>query len=431
MKGFAWREISARQWLVLAGATFGYGLYYVCRLSLSVVKAPLVAEHVLTPAQIGLAGSALFYANAVGKFTNGVLADRLSLRKMLALGLAGSALLNLFLGAAGGWLGFALFAAVWGLNGWFQSMGAPACVVGLTRWFEPRQRGTFYGLWSAAHNIGEGLTFVLTSLVVAAWGWRGGFVGSAAVGAFGVLLILLLFRDRPADDIAPLDPTPRTGGLTPTQAQVLRNPLVWCIALASACMYITRYAVNSWGIFYFHHAKGYSLVEAGSLVGVSSVFGVVGTVASGWLSDAFFGGDRARPALLFGTLNAASLLLMLGLPHGPKALDVAAMVGFGLAIGSLVCILGGLMAVDSVPKAAAGTALGVVGIASYVGAGLQDMVSGWLIGRGQLAGAVQAYDFSGVRVFWLAAAVAGVALTFLAQWLHRRTPPLAAEPDGV
>ena len=23
MKGFAWREISARQWLVLAGATFG------------------------------------------------------------------------------------------------------------------------------------------------------------------------------------------------------------------------------------------------------------------------------------------------------------------------------------------------------------------------------------------------------------------------
>ena len=140
MKGFAWREISARQWLVLAGATFGYGLYYVCRLSLSVVKAPLVAEHVLTPAQIGLAGSALFYANAVGKFTNGVLADRLSLRKMLALGLAGSAALNLLLGVAGGWLGFALFAAVWGLNGWFQSMGAPACVVGLTRWFEPRQR---------------------------------------------------------------------------------------------------------------------------------------------------------------------------------------------------------------------------------------------------------------------------------------------------
>ena len=421
MKGFAWREVSARQWAVLAGATFGYGLYYVCRLSLSVVKAPLVAEHVLTEAQLGLAGSALFYANAVGKFTNGVLADRLSLRKMLALGLAGSALLNLVLGSAGGWLGFALFAAIWGLNGWFQSMGAPACVVGLTRWFEPRQRGTFYGLWSAAHNIGEGLTFVLTSLVVSAWGWRGGFLGSAAMGACGVLLIAILFRNRPAEAVAQPEPTPGAAGLTPTQVQVLRSPLVWCIALASACMYVTRYAVNSWGIFYFHHAKGYTLLEAGGLVGLSSVFGVVGTVASGWLSDTFFGGDRVKPALLFGVLNAASLLLMLGAPHGPKALDGAAMVGFGLAIGSLVCLLGGLMAVDSVPRAAAGTALGVVGVASYLGAGVQDMVSGWLIGKGRLGSAALAYDFSKVRIFWLGAAVAGVALTLLAQWMQRRS----------
>ena len=88
------------------------------------------------------------------------------------------------------------------------------------------------------------------------------------------------------------------------------------------------------------------------------------------------------------------------------------------------------MAVDSVPKAAAGTALGVVGIASYVGAGLQDMVSGWLIGQGRLTGAVQAYDFSRVRVFWLAAAVAGVALTFLAQWLQRRSSLALAGPEG-
>ena len=421
MTGFRWRDISGRQWAVLAGATFGYGLYYVCRLSLAVVKAPLVADRVLTEAQIGLAGSALFYANAVGKFTNGVLADRLSLRKMLALGLAGSALLNLLLGATAGWLGIGLFAAVWGFNGWFQSMGAPACVVGLTRWFEPRQRGTFYGLWSAAHNIGEGLTFVLTSLVVAAWGWRGGFTGSALVGAAGVLLILGLFRDRPIEDTPPKAGARGRGGLSEAQIQVLRMPLVWCIALASACMYVTRYAVNSWGIFYFQHAKGYPLVEAGGLVGLSSVFGVVGTVASGWISDRWFGGDRSRPALGFGLLNALSLFLWLGVPQGHRVLDAAAMVGFGLAIGSLVCFLGGLMAVDAVPRAAAGTALGVVGIASYVGAGLQDMVSGWLIGRGRLGGGVAGYDFSRVRLFWLAAAAAGIALTLAARWLQCRS----------
>lgn len=37
------------------------------------------------------------------------------------------------------------------------------------------------------------------------------------------------------------------------------------------------------------------------------------------------------------------------------------------------------MAVDVAPKNAAGAALGIVGIASYLGAGIQDIVSGYLI----------------------------------------------------
>lgn len=56
-----------------------------------------------------------------------------------------------------------------------------------------------------------------------------------------------------------------------------------------------------------------------------------------------------------------------------------AMVLFGLGIGVLICFLGGLMAVDIAPRNASGAALGVVGIASYIGAGLQDVMSGILI----------------------------------------------------
>ena len=76
---------------------------------------------------------------------------------------------------------------------------------------------------------------------------------------------------------------------------------------------------------------------------------------------------------------------------------------------------------DSVPRAAAGTALGLVGVASYVGAGTQDVLSGWLIGRGRLSGAgLPAYDFTSVRACWLAAALASVALTLLAWRMQRR-----------
>jgi OPA family sugar phosphate sensor protein UhpC-like MFS transporter len=410
------RGLGREQWAVFGAATLGYGLYYVCRLSLSVVKTPVIAEGVLTEAQMGLVGSALFYVYAVGKFTNGFLADRVSLRRMFAFGLLASALVNLALG----WLhGFAAFFVLWAVNGWVQSMGAPACVVGLTRWFERRQRGTAYGLWSSSHNIGEGLTFILTAAVVSAWGWRAGFEAAGLAGLGGAVLIWLLFRDRPAAaPDTPAAPAAATGG---AQRAVLRNPVVWCLALASACMYVTRYAVNSWGMFFLQNARGHTAVEAGSLVAVSSVCGVLGTVASGWVSDRFFGGDRFRPAFWSGVLNAASLALFLFAPASWGWAPAAAMVGFGLAIGALVCYLGGLMAVDSVPKEAAGAALGVVGIASYLGAGTQDVLSGWLIGRGR-SGDVGAatYDFTPVSLGWLAAALASVALGVAAGRFHRR-----------
>jgi len=414
MRDFGWRSISTRQWAVFGAITLGYGLYYVCRLSLSVVKAPLISEGVLTEAQVGLVGSLLFYVYAAGKFANGFLADRVSLRRMLAGGLLVSALVNLLLGWTGAFVAFLL---LWAVNGWVQSMGAPACVVALTRWFEQRQRGTFYGLWSSSHNLGEGLTFILTAAVVSAFGWRAGFEAAGAAGLFGVAMIWMLFRERPAADST----TVSARAVGAEQGRVLRNPVVWCLALASACMYVTRYAVNSWGIFYYQNAHGYTAVEAGGLVAISSVFGVLGTVASGWVSDVLFKGDRFVPALGFGALNFVSLALMLLAPREWGWAPACAMIGFGVAIGALVCYLGGLMAVDVVPKQAAGAALGVVGIASYIGAGTQDMLSGWLIGRGRSGTAANAvYDFSTVGWCWLAAAFCTILLTAVARMLRER-----------
>lgn len=415
MKALGWRGISGPQWAVFAAATLGYGLYYVCRLSLSVVKAPVIAAGVLTEAQMGLVGSALFYVYAAGKLANGFLADRFSLRRMFALGLLVSAAVNLVLG----WVpGFVAFLLLWAVNGWAQSMGAPACVVGLTRWFDRGQRGTFYGLWSSSHNIGEGLTFVLTAAVVSAWGWRAGFEAAGLAGLAGVGLIWLLYRDAPA---APEGAAP-AGTVGAEQLRVLRSPVVWCIALASACMYVTRYAVNSWGVFYFQNARGYSPVEAGGLVAIGSVCGVLGTISSGWVSDVWFRGDRFRPACGFGLLNLGSIALMLWAPAEWSWAPAAAMVGFGLAIGALVCYLGGLMAVDAVPRQAAGAALGVVGIASYIGAGTQDVLSGWLIGRGRVGDVTSGhYDFTAVGMCWLAAAAASLLFTLAAGRLHRCT----------
>lgn len=259
------------RWATFLSATLGYAIYYVCRLSMNIVRKPIVDDGVFTETELGIIGSCLFFVYAVGKMANGFLADRCNARRFLATGLLFTAIINLVLGMTNMFL---VFAVLWGLNGWFQSMGAPACVVSLNRWYSSKERGTFYGFWSASHNLGEAITFITIALLV------------------------------PGEHF--------------------------------------------------------------------------------WL-------------------------------------DATAMVMFGVGIGVLICFLGGLMAVDIAPRAAAGAALGVVGIASYLGAGLQDVMNGVLIEGHKTVDVTGAdvYDFTYVSWFWIGAAALSVLLTLMV-WKARR-----------
>ncbi|MEG1400856.1 MFS transporter [Bacteroides sp.] len=408
------------QWSTFLSATIGYGMYYVCRLSLNVVKKTIVDEGVFSETELGIIGSVLFFTYAIGKFTNGFLADRSNINRFMTTGLLVTAVINLCLGFTPS---FILFAILWGISGWFQSMGAASCVVGLSRWFTDKERGTYYGFWSASHNIGEALTFIIVASIVSVLGWRYGFLGAGVVGLIGTLVIWRFFHDSPQSKGLPAVnlPTANTSQNTVdaadfnrAQRAVLRNPAVWILALSSAFMYISRYAVNSWGVFYLEAQKGYSTLDASLIISISSVCGIIGTVFSGVISDRFFGGRRNVPALIFGLMNVVALCLFLLAPGVHFWVDVLAMILFGLGIGVLICFLGGLMAVDIAPRSASGAALGVVGVASYIGAGLQDVMSGVLIeGNKTVVNGVERYDFTYINFFWIGAALLSVLLALL------------------
>ncbi|WP_165043811.1 MFS transporter [Dysgonomonas sp. ZJ709] len=403
------KRLKKLQWSFFLSATLGYGLYYVCRLSMSVVKKPLVDGGILSESELGLVGSALFFAYAAGKLISGFLADRVNIKRFMAVGLLLSSLINITLGFSHS---FWVFLILWGLNGLAQSMGAPSSVVGLSRWFPDKERGSYYGFWSASHNIGEAITFIATAFVVSIAGWRWGFEAAGFAGLIGAVIIMLFMHDSPTSKgLKPVMPPKELNkSVGATQREVLKNPFIWVLALSSALMYISRYAVNSWGIFFLENEKSYTSVQASSIIAVSSVCGIIGTVLSGFISDKFFKGNRNAPALIFGIGNTLSLSMFVFVPQGYYIIDIISMVIFGLSIGVLICFLGGLMAVDIAPKRASGAALGVVGIASYIGAGVQDIISGYLIGDGKtMTDGIAAYDFSSIRYFWIGAA----ALSFM------------------
>lgn len=412
------RRFKSVRMATFLSATMGYGIYYVCRLSMNVVRKPIVDDGVFTETQLGIIGSCLFFVYAIGKLTNGFLADRSNVRRFMSTGLLCSAIINLLLGFINS---FYIFAFLWGLNGWFQSMGAASGVVSLTRWFEPQKRGTYYGFWSASHNLGEALTFITIALLVSWLGWRYGMAGAGVIGLLGFGMMLAFMRDTPQSQGFLLDEQAQSRSkekeseeFNRAQKAVLRNPAIWILAFSSAFMYISRYAVNSWGVFYLEAQKGYSTLDASFIISISSICGIVGTVFSGIISDKFFSGSRNVPALFFGLMNVVALCLFLLVPGVHFWLDALAMVLFGLGIGVLICFLGGLMAVDIAPRNASGAALGVVGIASYIGAGLQDVMSGILIeGNKRIAGDVEIYDFTYINWFWIGAALISVLLALL------------------
>ena len=422
--------------------TLGYSLYYVCRTSLNVMKKPILDSGMLDATQLGVIGSALLFAYAIGKLVNGFIADHSNIKRFMATGLLVSTLANLTMGIIGlfgsnnEFLGeavipstavFIIFAIMWGINGWSQSMGAPPAIIALSRWFPLSRRGTFYGFFSASHNIGEWLSFIFVGSLVAVAGWQWGFFGSALAGAIGVVVILFMMHDTPESKGLPpievltgekVEVKKQDESVGDIQKQVLRTPAVWILALASAFMYISRYSLNSWGILFLQEEKGFSLESATFIISINALLGIVGTVLAGWMSDVLFKGDRKMPAFVSGVMLSISYIIFI---YGGNEywVNVASMVLFGIAIGVLIAFWGGLMAVDIVPRKATGAALGIVGMASYIAAGLQDVISGWLIDSGktevlnELGEKVTHYDFSAAAIFWIGASIISFLLPIL------------------
>lgn len=401
------------RWSVFISTTLGYSLFYVCRLSLNVVKKPMVDAEILNESQLGMVGSALFFSYAIGKLTNGFLADRSNIRRFMSTGLLLTALVNLVLGFE---IPFILFTILWGISGWFQSMGAAPSVVALSRWFSNKERGTYYGIWSASHGLGQAITYVGVAFIVSVSGWQWGFWGAGIIGLAGAAIIAIFLYDSPEseglpsiadykNDHAPISVEGKSVGAL--QKEVLKNPYIWILALSSALMYVSRYGIESWGIYYLEAQKGYTTFEASSIVSVNAISSIIGTMVSGFVSDKFFKGSRNVPVLVAGILNIIAISLFLFYPDGHIWMDTMSMLLFGFAMGILITFVGGLMAVDIASKKASGAALGLVGIASYIGAGIQDVVSGFLIDNNHhtALNGVETYDFSSVKFFWLGAAV--------------------------
>jgi OPA family sugar phosphate sensor protein UhpC-like MFS transporter len=400
---------------VMLAITLGYGFIYTCRLGLSIVKKPVIDNGIYTIEELGTIGAALFYSYAFGKFFNGFLSDHFRPRLFFSLSIFVAAVVNLFMG----FTTFVWVAVVlWALNGWFQGMAAPSAVISITNWFGLHERGRRYGLWNASHSIGEGLTFYVIAAIVSAWGWRYGFITPGILCIAVALWVYSFLRDAPPTMGLPDvhdwlgEKTEQDTSKTTWQTQkvVFGIRAMWVVALSSGLMYITRYAINSWGVLYLQETRGFSLVEAGFFLAVNTVAGIVGSIAYGYLSDRVFDAKRPPANLVFAIVEVLALLVIFYGPPNEFVLMVAFAL-YGAALSGLVASIGGLFGVDIAPRGAAGAAMGFVGVFSYLAAATQESVSATLISRGvTIVDGIRTYDFETAILFWIGSSVLSMLL---------------------
>ena len=413
---------------VLASIIVLYGFGYTCRLALSVVKKPLIDSGLFSIGDLGLIGSAYFYGYALGKFFNGFFADYANVRRFFTFGLITSGLINVSMGLNQSLL---LWVVFWFLNGWVQGIGAPSCAIALTNWFSTKERGRYYGIWSTAHSIGEGLTFIGSAALVNYFSWRAGFIGP------GILLIIITIvgykylQESPKSLGLPsvdswkkeLDTKPLLKNFNEVmnnQLMIIKYPSIWILGLASSTMYITRYAINSWGILYLQEIRGYSLIEAGSIIGLNTFTGILGCVAYGFISDKYFDARRPPVTLMFGLVEIASLFLIFFGPESTVVLIIAFLI-YGFTLSGLLAVLGGLFAIDIAPKNISGAAMGFIGLFSYIGAGIQEKISSLLIKTPETDNTSAAlYSFDDAILFWIFASVVSFLLS-LTLWNKKIT----------
>src|SRR5262245_18683430 len=361
-----------------------YGAFYFCRTNISAAVPGMTASVGegglgLSSDQAGWILASLKITYGLGQFFNGQLAERLSPRVMLALGMFGSALLNVLFGLGTGFY-FLLF--VWATNGFFQSLGWTPCVRVAANWVPIVRRGHSIGIIGTGYQITLGLTYLIAGQAAQHLGWQGAlYVPAALLAAAGVFMLLCL-RERPED----LQPTGGAMSALPSQARLplrevlywtLTNPALWLLGISLGLLNACRYGFLDWGVKHLMETKQLQVDKATLQFFVIAIGAVAGSYLAGWATDRLFGGRRAPVICVLMVLLAGLSFAYDRAAHHSTLATMRLLVVIGFCIYGPQVLLVGTAPADLARRGTSAAAAGFVNFLGYMGAASGDVVTGY------------------------------------------------------
>jgi len=386
-----------------------YASFYMCRYNFRFATPGMVEEFGFSTFQITGMLSAWSLAYGTGQLINGLMTDRIGGKAAMLIGAAGTILINLIFGFASFLGTFSTFAAIWLLNGYVQSFGAPGMIKMNAAWFRRTERGTFAGIFGFMIQLGQfGINnlapvilagFTVGTFVIAKNDWHWLFRIPPLIVAVDAILLAIFVKNTPEGagypgliEPAGADESSRTS-LRECFTTIFTHPLIWFYALAYACTGAVRNSSDQLMILYFHDQLKLNMADKPAAVlwtvNLMPLVAVLGSFSAGVISDKFFKGRRSPVAMTLyfvesGVILIAAVVIATGIV-GPTPMGIFIgcmfLVLVALTANSTHTIVGTAAPMDIGGRKMAGFAAGVVDSFQYYGAAIALPVTGKLIDR--------------------------------------------------
>lgn len=335
------------------------------------VLPDLKAEFDLTDTQLALLGSVFFWIYAVGAFIAGRIGDSVRRSRLIIFGLV---FWSVATGMSSLATGFALLLAMRAMVAVGESTYYPTATALIGDWHKPQMRSRALSLHQTAVFAGSGLGAVAAGYIADAFSWHAPFLIFGGIGLVYVAVLWFFLHDAPivhtpAEEGKPAEPI----GI------VLRIPaaLILCVVFALATGAST--GVTFWAPYFVKNLLGLNLAES-AWVG-SATINIAGFCAvplGGLLADTL---AKKSPIGRFTTLAIGlglAALLLLPLLGAKTATQigmvlVATSIAKGLFDG---CIYAAMQ--DVVPPHARATAVGMMTMIGFIGAGITPILVAWI-----------------------------------------------------
>lgn len=339
----------------------------------------------LDPMQLALINSALYWTYAVAAFLFGRLGDTSRRSRVIIGGLVFWSAATVFVPLS---TGFVMLLALRGLVAVGEGTYYPAATALISDWHQPQMRSRALSVHQTAVFAGAGIGAYTAGVLGDMFGWRIPFV---VFGALGLLVCVGLWkwlRDAPVRAVKVMD----TSRAKPLRTVLRSGPaLILCVVFFLGTG--VTWGVGVWAPTYVHDRLGLDLATSAFYGNVTvNVAGFLCVPLGGLLADWL---AKRTPIGRFYTLAiglgvAGALLVPLDFVHTAQGVGLvllASSAGKGLFDG---CIYAAMH--DVVPREARATAVGLMTMLGFIGAGLAPLfvarvseVLGMAVGLASLA----------------------------------------------